>query len=71
MRYETFKPLVLVTNKKNGAAVMFARRFWDSRPDTKYETCLVVAFADTPKEAAQLWEMKDKINGARNARKEH
>ena len=67
MRYETFKPLVLVTNKRNGAAIMFSRRYWESRDDTKYDTFQVMAFADIPKDAARLWEIKDKLNHARKS----
>lgn len=67
MRTETFKPLVLVSNKRTGAAVMFTRRYWASRADTKYDTYQVMAFADIPKDAARLWELKDKLNDARKS----
>ena len=58
---------MLVANKRNGAAVMFSRRYWESRDDTKYDTFQVVAFADTPEEKAKLWEIKDKLNYARKS----
>ena len=67
METKAYKPIVLVANKSNGAAIMFGRRYWESRDDTKYDKFQVIAFADTPEEKATLWEIKNKLNYARKS----